>query len=416
MISPGRIISHRNTPMNKLTLAFSMFVLSTAAPAQQNVKPPIANYWMNVETAAGMSIPGMSGVGGMMAGGMGGSRMQSGKKMHLQLGSQRDANPARADHFIPQGMAMGASLPLTGERSSVPRAGERGDRPEHMERPKGRMLIYWGCGASARPGQPVIIDFARLSAGQAPAMASRRVATGTPPSTSSRGYGEWPNPTDSKPVPASSSLAGSHAIKGNYTPDIQFSLSDDFMDRVELAASQQGAATRVQWNSVPTATGYFATVMNPQGDDVVFWSSSEVQELGSTLMDYIPPVEVARLIRERVVLAPQTTECVVPAEVSKGGGGFLQFIAYGPEANFAHPPRPADTRQPWNPEWAVKVRFKSTAGTMLGADDGGTRANRPGRDTGTTPSEDRAATQPQQPSTPDPVKEGINILKGLFGR
>lgn len=401
--------------MNKFTAALGLAALSATASAQQAARPPIASYWMNVETAAGMNIPGMSGFGGMMAGMMGGSQMQGGKKLYLQLGSQRDANPARADHFIPQDMAMGASLPLTGERSSAPRSSERGDRPEHMERPKGRMLLYWGCGTSARPGQPVIIDFARMSAGQAPAMTARRVATGTPPSAGNRAYGEWPNQIDSKPVPASASLIGSHTIKGNYTPDIQFSLSNDFMDRVELATSQQGAATRVQWNSISAATGYFATVMSPQGDDVVFWSSSEVQEMGSALMDYIPPGEVSRLVRERVVLSPQTTECVVPAEVAKGGSGFLQFIAYGPEANFAHPPRPSDARQPWNPEWAVKVRFKSTAGTMLGADSEGSRAARPSRDTGSTPSEDRAATQPA-PAAPDPMKEGINILKGLFGR
>ena len=42
------------------------------APAQQQVKPPIANYWVNVETAGGMAMPGMGGMASVMAGMMGG--------------------------------------------------------------------------------------------------------------------------------------------------------------------------------------------------------------------------------------------------------------------------------------------------------------------------------------------------------
>jgi hypothetical protein len=31
------------------------------------------------------------------------------------------------------------------------------------------MQIYWGCGEHAKPGQPVVIDFAQMSAGKMPA-------------------------------------------------------------------------------------------------------------------------------------------------------------------------------------------------------------------------------------------------------
>ena len=37
-----------------------------------------------------------------------------------------------------------------------------------MQRPKGRLLLFWGCGETARAGQPVIIDFARVAQGQMP--------------------------------------------------------------------------------------------------------------------------------------------------------------------------------------------------------------------------------------------------------
>jgi hypothetical protein len=425
----------------RIPAAVVLLALPAALPAlvfaqQQVVKPPVAHYWVSVDTAAGMAMPGMGGMGGLMAGMMGGQG-QSGRRMVLQLGSQRpSADGPRADHMIPSGMEMGPSLPLvTPQRAPAPpRAPSERGMPEGMEQPKGRMLIYWGCGESARSGQPVILDFAALSQGQTPPnMVSRRVSIPNPPSPArARTYGDWPNQQDTKAIPGSASLRGDHQIKGNYSPDIQFSLGEghDFMDRVELATAARGAgAVHVTWNAVGTATGYFATVFGSDGTDTIMWTSSDVQEMGGALMGFVPPREVARLIREKVVLDPSVTECTVPAEVVKRAGGtpFLNFIAYGPEANFVHPPRPKDPKQAWEQQWAVKVRFKSTASTLLG-DMGGGGGRRPARtqSPGQAPAEapagdasgEQAAGEPEQKPAagPDPVKEGINILRGIFGR
>ena len=139
-----------------------------------------------------------------------------------------------------------------------------------------------------------------------------------------------------------------------------------------------GGAYAVKWKLVPTATGYFATAMG-QGEnqnDMVTWSSSEVQEMGQTLMDYIAPAEVARLIREKVVMPPQTTECTVPAGIFKSDASMLNFIAYGNELNLVHPPRPKDPKQTWEQEWAVKLRLKSTAMTLLAEREGGGRRSK----------------------------------------
>ena len=391
--------------MKIITMA-AIIMLPTLALAQQ--KPPVAQYWMNVETNAGMSMPGMGAMAGMI-GGMMGAQQQSGRKLSLYLGSQRPADAPNAAHDIPAGMSMGPSLPLLTPRGAEPRQTAERERYENMEKPKGRMLIYWGCGEATRAGQPVVIDFAR--GGQMPNMAGRNVASGGP--SPGRTNGLWPNQQDSKAVPDSASLAGEHAIRGNYTPDIRFALGagQDFMERVDLNTSARGTgAVSVRWNAPSAATGYFATAMGGDGNDMVMWSSSEVQEIGGGLMDYIAPGEVARLIREKVVMPPQTTECTVPAEVSKRAQMF-SFIAYGPEANFGFPPRPKD------PEWYAKVRFKSTASTFLGEAGGsGSRTQRasPSAPAGAPPGDQSA--QPSAPAAPDPVKDGINILRGIFGR
>jgi hypothetical protein len=110
----------------------------------------------------------------------------------------------------------------------------------------------------------------------------------------------------------------------------------------------------------------------------------------------------------------------VPSEVVKRAGGtpFFNFIAYGPEANFVQPPRPSDPKQPWEQIWTAKVRFKSTASTLLGEASGG-GGRRPARTQAPAaePGAEQTAEPAQKPAAgPDPVKEGINILRGIFGR
>ena len=45
--------------------------------------------------------------------------------------------------------------------------------------------------------------------------------------------------------------------------------------------------------------------------------------------------------------------------------------AYGPEENFAFPPKPADPKAIWNIDWTAKVRFRAFASFMTGMGDMG---------------------------------------------
>jgi hypothetical protein len=404
------------------TLAAAVLA-ALAAPASaqaQQVKPPIAVYWMSVETNAGMGMAMPPGMGGLMP-----SSMQGGKRLKLDLGSTQTASGApRADHAIPSTLAMGQSLPLLTPQSERAQAPTERETPGTFEQPKGRMLIYWGCGESVRSGQPVVIDFAKLgSAEGARAMRSRNVNRPTGPAAGrSRTYGEWPNRENSTAVPQSASLVGDHSVAGTYTPPIKFSVDGqhDFMAPVAFdpVRKTSAGAFQVKWQSIPAAIGYFATAFG-QGEtqaDMVMWSSSEVQEMGHALMDYLPPAEVQRLIKERVVMTPQTTECAVPAGVFKGEGAMLNFIAYGDELNVVHPPRPKDPKQVWAQEYAVKVRLKSTGMTMLAEGDTGGRARASGRpDPAARQAEERGAPASVIPGG-TPVEQGINVLRGIFGR
>lgn len=416
--------------MRVVNLAVSALLVTCAAAvyAQQKVSPPIATYWMSIDTASGLPMGGMGG-GGMSAMDVGrmmlGGGMDGGpnRSMRLELGTQRGADGApAASHHNPSALKMGATLPLETPQQQRPEPREDG-MPENFEKPRGRLLLFWGCGEQAGPGQPYVIDFAKIAQGQMPqGLSGRRVnAPRGPAQGRSRTYGDWPNSRDSTRVPGDASLRGEHAVKGNYTPDILFSLTEqyDFMEPVNLAMRKSGGGgINLTWNGIPNAHGYFATAMGGgQGsEDVVFWSSSNTREFGELLMNWLPPSEVARLVREKAVLPVSVNECMVPAQfVAAAPSAFVRFIAYGEEANFAHPPRPRDPKVAWNPDWAVKVRLKSTAAAMLGEEGGGNAPRSRGRGTSTDSAAPQDGGQQGAPAV-DPVQEGLKALKGLFGR
>lgn len=360
--------------------AASLAVLVASPLSSQQASSPIARYDMDVGTVTGLAAMG-GGIGGGLSMMFGGGGSKKAHELVLRLGSSNaPAGAPKADHFMPPVAKLGASVPLLS-----PKPGTRTDEvpeqmPKDFQRPKGRLLIYWGCGAKAGPGQPVIIDFARLAAGQIPPdlfagsmPIDRSVSTGN-----SKTYGEWPNTETRKLVSAESSLIGDHRIAGNYSPEIKFALAQDFMPALTgKATPAAGGATQISWNSVANATGYYAWVMsakaNNKGEfqDMVWWSSSASRQFGGALWDWIAPAQVAKLIQQQIVLPPSQTSCTVPAEVTAAGGDFAlgNLYAYGPEANFAYPPRPANAKTPWKPEWTARVRYRSHSMWLLNGPD-----------------------------------------------
>ena len=326
-----------------------------------------------------------------------------GHTLDFRLASRDKAATApQADHLIPPGLQMGASLPLV--TPAVVREEPQTAMPANFQRPKGRMLIYWGCGEHVGPGQPTIIDFAKVAAGQMPpgmaGLASMaHVVTGP---HGAPGFGRWPNDRDSRAVPAAGSLLGAHKVEGNYSPPIGFALGagQDFMPALNLveAGTLGSGATRLRWQPAQVATGYALAMFGAaQNGDVVMWSSASKAAMPA--LDYLAPAEVRRLIAAGAVLAPSTSECVLPAEVAAASpAGMVTMIGYGPEAYFAEKPKA--------PKWTTRVRFKSTASMMHGM--GGMMGGGYGAGAAAQ------AGEPQQPQEPPKKKKrfGIGDLLG----
>lgn len=399
-------------------------VIAGGAQAQQKVTGPVSTYWMSASTTSGFGAGMMGGGGGrpsmgsMMGAMMGGGSNVS-KSLTLQLGTSRKApGEPQAQHMPPAALRAGASLPLITPKVVKPQE-EPGELPKDFK-PKGKLLIFWGCGERAKPGQPIVIDFAQVAAGKVPAgltalTTNLGLSPMRPPSTTrNTTYGDWPNERTRTTVPAQGSLLGDHLVQGNYTNDIKFALGQgqDFLGPVSLLRNQTNpsGSAAIGWNIVPNAKAFLATAFGGgQNDTVVMWSSSELQASAFALSDYLSPGDITRLLGNKALLQPTTTACTIPQEVVKAAPqALVQVTAFGGEANFSYPPRPTDPKTPWNIDWQVKVRYKSQTGGLLGMDMaqamGGEEAGP--RNAG---GPRRGQPQQQQPSV------GGSILRGVLG-
>jgi hypothetical protein len=418
-----------------------MLAAALAGPAgvaaqtpQQVVRPPVAQAWIDVATGSGFGMPGMGGPGGggaspmSMIGGMfgramgggGGNRFgqtasaPGGRWVDVTLYTRNNPQLAEAEQQVPAGF-LSPALKLQSPKESKGSAPEPGDDKVvegEYERPKGKLLLYWGCGETVRAGQPRVVDFATATPADLVRFFQSRRATQRG-AHSAVGRPVWPSPDDARLVPEGASLAGEHAFRGAGVPEgfrFQLPPAQDLMPPIALQQQDTGGSTRLEWQALPTARAYFIAGMGGGAGagggeaEMVIWTSSEQPDTGFGLMDYQTNAAVDRWLKEQVLLAPKTTSCAVPRGVFTGQGAMLRMIAYGNELNLAYPPRPSDPKVAWEPQWAVKVRVKSQTSAMVGMDMPG------------MPGAGRAETEPgaekKEAATPG-VKD---LLKGLFGR
>lgn len=431
---------HSTTATLLAALAAMAAGAASAQTVKQEVKPPLAQAWIDVATFAGFGMPGAGGpgiggpgmgptgigggIGALFGGGAAGSGAGKVSFLMTQAGSvgryvdvtvYTRANPQLADatQEVPAAM-LSPALKLLSPRDAQPAPPEREDEviPE-TPRPQMKFVLYWGCGDTVRAGQPRVIDFsAGVPADFGQLIQSRRATQRGAHAAVGRPH--WPNLNDGRALSESASIAGNHQISGAGMPEgFRFAIApaQDLMPPLQLQQADKAGATALSWNAQPNARAYFVMGFGARGaNEMVLWTSSELPDLGFGLVDYQTNAAVDRWLREKVLLGPQTTTCTVPKGVLPAEGAMLKAIAYGHELNLAHPPRPADPKVAWEPQWAVKVRVKSVASTMLGMPAMEAEPQRAARE------------QPAPRATePDEKKEtkkpsALDLLRGVIGR
>lgn len=412
--------------------ASSAPVLAAKETRKQVVKPPLAQAWIDVATFSGMTMPAMGGMEGMasmmsgMFGGMTGRNAfgntetgTAGSWVDVTLYARDSPRLEEAIQTVPAGSKLAPELKLVSPRQqkqSAPAPEDDQVVKEDFEPPKGKIYLYWGCGDTVRAGQPKVLDMAKASMADYQSFFANRRATQRGAHLAA-GRPVWPNEQDARMVPQGASLVGEHAFKAQGVPDgFNFAIgpAQDIMPAIELNQRETGGVTQLEWQRIPTARAYFLSAMGSRGgggeNEMVFWTSSEVSEMGTGLIDYQTNPAVDKWLKEKVLLSPEVKTCAVPKGIL-GEGAMLRMIAYGSELQLAHPPRPTDPKIAWEPQWNAKVRVKSVTSTMLGMTTA--RPERGEAAAGRAYTSQPSGGDANKPE--DGIGQGLNKLKGLFG-
>ena len=416
----------------RLAVAVAAVSMIGSALSAQEIAPPEAQAWIDVATVSGMGMP-LGGLGGgaisalgSMFGGKGGGggnsfgntqSMGAGRWVDVTVRARANPNLEEAQQLVPESF-LSPPLELKAPRNAPPPPARDDEEIKHEppEKPKGRMLLYWGCGNEIRQGQPKVLDMASAGMADYGKFFVARSATQRG-AHSAAGRPVWPNKDDSRMVPAQASLVGEHVISGKGIPDgFRFKIppAQDLMPPLTLEQADKGGATGLSWNALAGARAYFLAAMGSNGkEDMVMWSSSELPDTGFGLMDYQTNAAVDRWLKEKVLLTPATTACTLPKGIFGEHGGMLRLIAYGDELNLVHPPRPKDPKIKWEPLWAVKLRVKSVTNGLLGMSG---QAMGAGSDTGQEARRERNRESSGESAETPKMPQPLDLLRGIFGR
>lgn len=373
-----------------LALAVSgLFALPSVLAAQpvQKVKPPVSQAYIDLATfSGGMPMPG--GAGGMMGSLFGAkgndntfgmTQAQSpGRWMDVTLLTRNNRKLTTATQSVPAGSKLGPVLNLVAPEqgpADLPAPEDTDTEPPKFEMPKGKMYLYWGCGAEVRKGQPLVLELAKMDPAQFGKFFQNRSATARVPSPAP-GRPAWPNKTDARRLPDGASMVGEHAFAGDGVVDgFKFNIDaqHDLMPAVEASRNDQDKGVLFQWKPMQQASGWFVQAMGMRDTgkaeagemEMVYWTSSELPDMGMGLVNYQPNGSISKWQKEKVLLPAGATECMAPKE-AVSAMSMSRVIAYGDELNMAYPPRPKDPKLTWEPQWNVKVRLKSVASLMPG--------------------------------------------------
>lgn len=402
--------------LKPLTLAMAAVMAVTPAASQQN-KAPKTQVWIDLATHDFAGMPDMGAMGGFAMNAFGGKKgsnsygatRYSGAPGHyMDIALWNSIKPGvPVQQAIPSGLKLGKSLNLLPYKETPVRQGEPGS-PGETQDFKVRILIYWGCGTTIRKGQPRVIE---MSAKDGKVKATGAMQGRYVPDRTAKvgpGYVTWPNEKNRQNVSSDASTVGDHAMTGEGIPaSLKFQLENnqDFMPKINLRSNGNLDSGIVwNWQSIRQARGYFLHAFGQQDDATVFWSSAETADAGQGVLDYLPPATVDKWVSEKVLLGPEVKTCAMPKgifESAKGGneggsGSMLRMVAFGPETHFVYPPKPANPKTPWDPEWNVRVRVKSSTIYPIGMDMSG--------------------MEDQDDQEDDAPKKKRNVLKDIFGR
>ena len=121
--------------------------------------------------------------------------------MDVTLYTSRNTSLAEATQGVPDGTQLAPTLKLqTPESPKPPPPAEDGPTEFNYEPPKGKLVMYWGCSETVRPGQPKIVDLSTATIAELGKFFESRRATQRG-AHATFGRPVWPSKDDKRALP-----------------------------------------------------------------------------------------------------------------------------------------------------------------------------------------------------------------------
>lgn len=196
-----------------------------------------------------------------------------------------------------------------------------------------QVKVFWGNSNTIPEGQPKMMP--PQSAAPAAKDADKDKAKNGE-NESSLAY--WPG-KDDKPLDAKATASGTYKLTTNYCGNISATVDaeQDFLAPFDLVDSSARIdltkAITIRWKKIARAKAYLLTATGGNSKETIVWASSSNSDwinVPDVTNRALQPEELQKLVKDGVLLSPDTTSCVIPAGTFKDAdSAMLTMTAIG---------------------------------------------------------------------------------------
>ncbi len=234
---------------------------------------------------------------------------------------------AKADHLskaevaVPEGLKVTSPIQLLIDLRQMAKPDNKPD-----SRSKFVVKTYWGSAEEVPQGQPRV---SMSDEAEAPPPADRL------PNAS---HAYW-SPDLAKPLELDAAAPGTYKLTTNYCGGTSVTLDSgqDFLAPIDLVGVPKKAnlekPIKITWKTVPRALAFLVTATGGSSLESINWTSSADPEAARLIGDRpLTRAEIEGYVENKVLLAPYTVTCTIPAGAFKGSKSvFVNVTAFGPD-------------------------------------------------------------------------------------
>jgi len=252
------------------------------------------------------------------------------------LSDQKTDKNSTATCAVPEGLKLGKTLTLQIDPRYLE---DKEAKPVESTKgvPTVKCLAYWGCAEKIADGQPMVMDpKANVETKSEAKPDDKPEVRNNPIQLPSKSYAYWPWGL-APDIADDASAPGVYTLTTSFAggTEVMLDKDQDFMQGLTIANVDKqhdpNKPIEIRWNSIKGARAYFVSAVGGSDEASITWNCSAKPNAPTDLESRaIEKDELEKLIKDGVVLSPETTKCVIPAGVfAKANSAVVNLIAIG---------------------------------------------------------------------------------------